>query len=68
VSVTLERGRDDAGGALGQALDDAVEILAGGLGIAIRGAAVLLPLAVIGVLAWLAAGSLRRRRREAILR
>jgi hypothetical protein len=67
VSVTLEEqqggGSGIFGGGPGAALDDALAVLAGVLNVAIR----LLPLALLGLLGWLGAGTLRRRRREAAL-
>jgi uncharacterized protein DUF4349 len=67
VSVTLEKGRGDAGSAITQALEDAVAILETAFGIALRVLAVLLPLAIVGALIWLGARAVRRRRRESAL-
>lgn len=56
-----------AGGTFDDALGDAGDLLLGTAGILIRILALLLPLALIGLLLWLAAGPLRRRRRESAL-
>ena len=72
VSVTLEQDRG-AGGAgaggsgPGDALGDAVGMLEGALELSIRALGVLVPLGLVGLAGWIAAGSLRRRRREAAL-
>ena len=73
VTVALlasENGSSEEGGAGGtfdDALGDAGDLLLGTAGILIRILALLLPLALIGLLLWLAAGPLRRRRRESAL-
>jgi Domain of unknown function (DUF4349) len=73
VTVALlasENGASEEGGAGGtfdDALGDAGDLLLGTAGILIRILALLLPLALIGLLLWLAAGPLRRRRRESAL-
>ncbi len=67
ISVTLEKGSGEAGSAAGQAFDDALEILTGAFGLLIRGLAVLIPLALVGGVAYLVGHSLRRRRRESAL-
>lgn len=71
VSVTLtEREGDSGGGASGstrEALDDAVDSLVGAVNLGLRVLGVALPLGLLGGAAWLAAGVLRRRRREAAL-
>ena len=71
VSVTLRStGRsEDEGGAWtpGDALDDAGRILEVAAGVVVVTAAALLPVAVLGLLAGLAARTVRRRRREAAL-
>lgn len=51
----------------GDALHDAGRVLAVALGVALIALAVLLPLALVGALAWVAARQLRRHRREAAL-
>jgi hypothetical protein len=71
VDVTLEEQRDTGagagGGGPGDALGDALGMLEGALVLAIRSLGVALPLTLVGLLGWLAAGVLRRRRREAAL-
>jgi uncharacterized protein DUF4349 len=69
VSVTLEQKDGDAGsgGSVDDGLDDALGTLADSLGLALRLLGVLIPLALVGGLAWLAAAAIRRRRREAAL-
>jgi Domain of unknown function (DUF4349) len=73
VTVALlasENGSSDergAGGTFDDALGDAGDLLLGTAGILIRILALLLPLALIGLLLWLAAGPFRRRRRESAL-
>jgi hypothetical protein len=71
VSVELEA-RGDSGGAggggTGEAFDDALALLEGSLGVALRALGVLIPLAIVAGLGWLAGSVLRRRRREAALR
>jgi hypothetical protein len=73
VTVALlasENGSSEEGGAGGtfdDALGDAGDLLLGTAGILIRILALLLPLTLIGLLLWLAAGPLRRRRRESAL-
>jgi Domain of unknown function (DUF4349) len=72
VSVTLAE-EDGKGAAVGgldgtdEALDDAVGSLAGALNLTLRALGVLIPLGLLGGLAWLAARTIRRRRREAVL-
>jgi hypothetical protein len=56
-----------AGGAFDDAVNDAGDLVVGLAGVLIRIAAIAVPLAVIGVLCWLAARVLRRRRRESVL-
>jgi hypothetical protein len=58
---------DDGGWDLGDAVDDAGDVLTTLAGIALIALAILVPLAVVGVLTWLAIGSIRRRRRERAL-
>jgi len=71
VNVTLERGDGEGAGTsrdgVGGALDDALHTLEEALGIAIRVLAVALPLALIGLIAWLGLRALTRRRRESAL-
>ena len=71
VSVSLvERdgnGNGATGGGTGEALDDALGSLVGSLNLALRALGIAIPLALLAVLAWLAARTLRRRRREAVL-
>jgi hypothetical protein len=72
VGVTLEAedGDGGSGGAGGtrDALDDSLGLLSGALNLALRALGVLIPLAIVGGLGWLAGNVLRRRRREAALR
>jgi Domain of unknown function (DUF4349) len=72
--VTVELlGTDDdssgagAGGSFDDAVDDAGNLAVGLAGVLIRIAAIAVPLALIGGVAWLAARLLRRRRRESVL-
>lgn len=72
VSVTLrstgERSEDEGGAwTPGDALDDAGRILEVATGVVVVTAAALLPVAILGLLAGLAARAVRRRRREAAL-
>jgi hypothetical protein len=70
IDVTLVRERahhGTSGGGIGSDFHDALHSLAVSFGIAVRILGVLIPLALVGALAWLAAGALRRRRREAAL-
>jgi Domain of unknown function (DUF4349) len=71
VSVTLEaeeNGSASTGpGGPADALGDALGMLEGALVLAIRLLGVLLPLALVAALGWLAARVVRRRRREAAL-
>jgi hypothetical protein len=60
-------GSGGAGSGTGRALEDALGSLVGILNFAIRALGVLIPLAIMGGLAWLAFAALRRRRREAVL-
>jgi hypothetical protein len=71
VTVELEAGRDSGGaggGGTGAAFDDTLGLLEGSLGIALRALGVLIPLALVAGLGWVAGRLLRRRRREAALR
>ena len=70
VSVELvRRGEDDEGGAWtpGDAFDDAMRVLEIAAGVLVVAAAVLLPLALFSLLAWLARRGVTRRRRERAL-
>lgn len=70
VSVALVPGRggEDAGAwTPGDAFDDALRVLEVAVGVAVVAAAVLLPLALIWLLAWLARRGFIRRRRERAL-
>ena len=66
ITVTLEEG-DDTDSGLGGALDDATGLFEDVLGVAVRALGVLVPLALIVLLAWVAGQSIRRRRRESAL-
>lgn len=66
VTIELETAEDD-GSAVGAALEDALDTLGGALGVAIRAAAILLPLALVGAAALMAGRAVRRRRRESAL-
>jgi hypothetical protein len=71
VSVDLEAEDGDGGAAAGgtrEAFDDSLGLLAGALNLALRALGVLIPLAIVAGLGWLAGSMLRRRRREAALR
>ena len=72
VSVTLSSRDDGAatggdGDGLGGALDDALGSLSDSVELLVRALGVAIPVGVLALLAWLAARTLRRRRREAIL-
>jgi hypothetical protein len=73
VSVDLQRkdgnGRDEGGSAngTGEALDDALGSLVGSLNLALRVLGVLIPLALLAALGWVAFALMRSRRREATL-
>lgn len=71
VGVTLEQKREtgagSAGGGPGGAFHDALDTLRGALELAIRALGVIVPIALLAALAWLAAAALKRRRREAAL-
>lgn len=67
ISVTLEKGSGESGSATAEAFDDALEILTGAFGLLIRALAVLIPLALVGGIAYGAGRWLRRRRRESAL-
>ena len=74
ISVTLGS-RDEDGGAatggdgdgLGSALDDAVASLSDSVELLVRALGVALPIGILAALAWLAARTARRRRRDAAL-
>jgi hypothetical protein len=69
VALVASRGSDEDGGAWtpGDAFDDALRVLEVAAGVALVAAAVLLPLALIWLLAWLARRGISRRRRERAL-
>jgi Domain of unknown function (DUF4349) len=69
VALVASRGSDDDEGAWtpGDAFDDALRVLEVAAGVALIAAAVLLPLALIWLLAWLAHRAVVRRRRERAL-
>jgi hypothetical protein len=70
VTVELEpkEGSDEGGaGATGAAFDDALDTLVGAFNFAVRVLGVLIPLALVSALGWLAVAVMRRRRREAAL-
>ena len=72
VTVSLLAAGDgaDGGGAgagFDDAIDDAGDLLVGFAGVLVRALALALPLALLGLLAWLLSGSFRRRRRESAL-
>ena len=71
VSVQLvpRAGGDDEGGAWtpGDAFDDAMRVLEVGAGVLVIASAVLLPLALVWLLAWLSRRAVVRRRRERAL-
>jgi hypothetical protein len=62
---------DDGGGGAGASFDDALgdagDLLVGTAGVLIRILALALPLALLGLIAWLGARIFRRRRRESAL-
>jgi hypothetical protein len=72
VSISLVEDGGDSGGAggldgTGAALDDALDSLAGSLNLALRALGVVIPLALLGLPAWLAGRAVLRRRRESAL-
>lgn len=68
VSVTVEGGGGtDDGWSLGDAADDALDVLRTSAGVALVSLAVLLPLLLLGTIAWLVARGAVRRRRERTL-
>lgn len=71
VTVSLlEKNGDEGGGGAGSfddALGDAGDLLVTVAGLIVRALAVLLPLGLIALLAWLAGRALRRRQRESAL-
>ena len=69
VAVVPRGGGEDEGGAWtpGDAFDDALRVLEVAAGVLVVAAAVLLPLALIWLLAWLARRGVSRRRRERAL-
>jgi hypothetical protein len=70
VTVSLV-GKDDGGGSgggsFGDAVDDAGDIAVGIAGVLVRVLAVVLPLGLVALLAWLTTRALQRRRRESAL-
>jgi uncharacterized protein DUF4349 len=71
VSVAIEADQSleskNGGWSLGDAVHDAFKILGTMAGIAVVSLAVLIPVAIIALLAWLGTGALRRNRRERVL-
>jgi hypothetical protein len=69
VTLAASRGDDDEEGAWtpADAFDDALRVLEVAVGVALIAAAVVLPLALIWLLTWLALRGLNRRRRERAL-
>jgi hypothetical protein len=72
LSVTIAEGQQSAGGGgsgwgPGAALDDALRVLEAVFAVVVVALAGLVPVAVLGSLAWWGARPLRRRRREAAL-
>jgi hypothetical protein len=70
VSVTISADRELSGGggwSIGDAFDDAGRVLEVAAGVLIVSAAVLLPVGLLCVIAWLAAREVTRRRREGAL-
>jgi hypothetical protein len=73
VNVSLLRSDGDSGGGggAGASFDDAVgdagDLLVGTAGVLIRILALALPLALLGLIGWLAGRIFRRRRRESAL-
>jgi uncharacterized protein DUF4349 len=69
VSVTLVEQKHAAGafGKVDDALRGSLRALVGALAVTLRVIAVVLPFALLGALAWLGTGAVRRRRREAVL-
>ncbi|MGH2824241.1 MAG: DUF4349 domain-containing protein, partial [Thermoleophilaceae bacterium] len=60
-------GSGGPGGSFDDAVNDAGDLLVGLAGVLIRILAIALPLTLIATLGWLAARTLRRRRRESVL-
>jgi Domain of unknown function (DUF4349) len=71
VAVTLEpddeQGGSSGGSSTDEALDDFTGSLVGAVNVLLRVLGVAIPLAVVGLAAWLAAVAVRRRRRESVL-
>jgi hypothetical protein len=69
VSLAAKDGGESGsgGGSFGDAMDDAGDIVVGIAGVLVRVLAVVLPLGLLALLAWLAARALQRRRRESAL-
>ena len=60
-------GNGGAGAGFDDAIGDAGDLLVGFAGVLVRVLALAVPLALLGLLAWLLSGSFRRRRRESAL-
>jgi hypothetical protein len=60
-------GNGGAGASFDDAIGDAGDLLVGFAGVLVRVLALAVPLALLGLLAWLLSGSFRRRRRESAL-
>lgn len=72
VTVSLLAGGDEGGGGVGggsfgDALGDAGDLLVTVAGLIVRALAIVLPLGLVALVAWLSARVLRRRRRESAL-
>jgi hypothetical protein len=67
VAVTLTEGDGGGAGPTREALDDGLGLLGGSLNVALRALGILLPVAVLAGLSWLARRMLLRRRRESAL-
>ncbi len=68
ISLTVVAEGDGSNGwSIGEAADDAASVLESVAGIALVSAAVLLPLALLATVVWLAGGRVLRRRRERAL-
>jgi uncharacterized protein DUF4349 len=67
VPVPLPAQSGSSGFTLGKAAHDAGRVLTVAAGVALIGLAALVPVALLGALAWWVAASLRRRRREQVL-
>jgi hypothetical protein len=67
VAVVASRGGDEGAWTPGDAFDDALRVLEVAAGVALIALAVLLPLGLVWLLAWLARRGITRRRRERAL-